>query len=635
LSSNDKAPASGPVPAGAAASAPAGALPADLAPLPWVSRLMWPLEAVSATLLIVIVVLLFTGVVARYVFSLPVVWIDEVVSLSFLWVAMLGTVLAMHRNEHLRLTLVVERLPARWRGLVQAFALVAVGATLLALLPQAMEYAYDEWAIRTPELDLPNAWRVSAIAVGVAAMLLLLVVHALRTVTLRQLLVAVVTVAAVGLACWAMKGTLRGMGYVSLIVFLAGVVTLCLAAGVPIGFCFGLATLSYLAFATTTPLTVVISRMDEGMSSIILVSVPVFVLLGCVLDSTGMGKAIVDVLASLLGHVRAGMSYVLLGALFIVSGISGSKVSDMATVAPALFPEMKRRGHKPREMIALLATGAAMADTVPPSIVLIVLGSVAGVSIAGLFQSGFVIAMVLLAALLVLARWKARHEVMDGVKRAPLATVAKLMLIAAPALVLPFLIRSAVGGGVATATEVSTIAVLYALLIGKFLYGGLSARQVWRMLGDTAALSGAILLILGTASGMAWAIAQSGLVQQLSNVLTSLPGGAWAFLAVTILVFLIMGCILEGLPAILLLAPIMFPIAKKLGIHDIHYSMVVVTAMNIGLMMPPIGVGFYVACRIGEASPDDVMGAIWPYLLALMAGLVVIAAVPWLSTVAL
>jgi tripartite ATP-independent transporter DctM subunit len=615
--------------------APAGDLAPALTPLPWVKRLMWPLEAVSALLLIVIVVLLFTGVVARYALSMPVVWIDEVVSLSFLWVAMLGTVLAMHRNEHLRLTLVVESLPARWRGPVQALALAAVGATLLAMLPPALEYARDEWAIRTPELDMPNALRVAAIAVGVAAMLLLVLVHALRTVTLRQLLGAVAVVGALALLFWATSGSLRALGVTSLLLFLVGIVGLCLAAGVPIGFCFGLATISYLAFATTVPLTVVISRMDEGMSSIILVSVPVFVLLGCVLDSTGMGKAIVDVLASLLGHVRAGMSYVLLGALFIVSGISGSKVSDMATVAPALFPEMKRRGHQPREMIALLATGAAMADTVPPSIVLIVLGSVAGVSIAGLFQSGFVIAMVLLAALLVLARWKARHEVMEGVKRAPLATVGKLLLVAAPALVLPFLIRWAVGGGVATATEVSTIAVLYALLIGKFLYGGLSARQVWRMLGDTAALSGAILLILGTASGMAWAIAQSGLVQQLSNVLTSLPGGLWAFMAVTIAVFLILGCILEGLPAILLLAPIMFPIAKKLGINDIHYAMVVVTAMNIGLMMPPIGVGFYVACRIGDASPDDVMGAIWPYLLALMAGLVVIAAVPWLSTVAL
>ena len=158
------------------------------------------------------------------------------------------------------------------------------------------------------------------------------------------------------------------------------------------------------------------------------------------------------------------MSYVLLGSLFIVSGISGSKVSDMATVAPALFPEMKRRGNKPPEMIALLATGAAMADTVPPSIVLIVLGSVAGVSIAGLFESGFVVAMVLLLALLVLARWKARHEDMRGARRAALPVIGRLLLVAAPALVLPFLIRSTVGGGVATATEVSTIAVLYALL---------------------------------------------------------------------------------------------------------------------------------------------------------------------------
>jgi len=598
-------------------------------------RLMKPLEAASALLLTLIITLLLTGVVARYVFTLPVVWIDEIVSLSFLWLAMLGAVIAMHRNEHLRLTIVVDRVPEHLRGYLQAFALCAVAATLLALAPPALEYTRDEWAIKSPELSLPNALRVSAIAFGVIAMLALVLVFALRTVTLRQLGAAGLTLGGLAAVCWLGTLPLQQLGNLNLVIFLVGLVSVCLVAGVPIGFCFGLATLSYLGFSTTVPLTVVVSRMDEGMSSIILVSVPIFVLLGCVLDSTGMGKAIVDVLAALLGHIKAGMSYVLLGSLFIVSGISGSKVSDMATVAPALFPEMRRRGHKPKEMVALLATGAAMADTVPPSIVLIVLGSVAGVSIAGLFQSGFVVAMVLMLALLVLARWKARHEVMEGVRRAPMAAIGKLLLIAAPALVLPFLIRSAVGGGVATATEVSTIAVLYALLIGKWLYGGLSARQVYRMLVDTAALSGAILLILGTASGMAWAIAQSGVVQQLSNFLTALPGGVWAYLAVTIAVFLILGCILEGLPAILLLAPIMFPIAKKLGIHDIHYSMVVVTAMNIGLMMPPIGVGFYVACRIGDAPPDEVMVAIWPYLLALLVGLVVIAAVPWISTVAL
>lgn len=142
-------------------------------------------------------------------------------------------------------------------------------------------------------------------------------------------------------------------------------------------------------------------------------------------------------------------------------------------------------------------------------------------------------------------------------------------------------------------------------------------------------------MILGTVAGMAWAITQSGYVQQLSEFLTAMPGGAWAFIAVTIIVFLILGCLLQGLPAVLLLAPIMFPIAKKLGINDIHYSMVVVTAMNVGLKAPPIGVGFYIACRIGAASPEQVAKAIWPYLAALITGVIIIAAVPWLSTVAL
>ena len=604
-------------------------------PLPIVSRLLKPIEFASALLLVVIVVMLLVGVVARYVFSIPIVWIDEVVSLSFLWLAMLGTAIAMHRNEHLRLTLFLEMMPERIRGFVHALALVAIAAFLIALIHPAIIYAEDEWFVKTPALNLPNTYRVSALAFGILTMLGVLAVYASHTVSKANLLGASVAVAAFAAACWFGSDFLTSLGLYNIMIFLVVLVALCLVAGVPIAFCFGLGALSYLGFTTTVPLMVIIGRMDEGMSSLILVSVPIFVLLGCVLDATGMGKAIVDFLASLLGHIKAGMSYVLLGSLFIVSGISGSKVSDMATIAPALFPEMKRRGHKPKEMIALLATGAAMADTVPPSIVLIVLGSVAGVSIAGLFQSGVVIAAVLLVALALLARWKARHEMMDNVRRASWSVIGRALLIAGPALVLPFLIRSAVGGGVATATEVSTIAVLYAMIIGQVLYGGIGWRKVYAMLVETAALSGAILLILGTASAMAWAITQSGVVQSLSTFLTTLPGGIFGFMVLTILVFLILGCLLEGLPAILILAPIMFPIAKKLGIHDIHYSMVVVTAMNIGLMMPPIGVGLYVACRIGNTSPDEVMGAIWPYIAALIVGLIAIAAVPWFSTVAL
>ncbi len=596
------------------------------------SKWMIPLEVVCAALMLSIVVMLFSGVMARYVFSRPLGWIDEAVSLAFIWVAMLGAVLAMHRNEHLRLSMFVDRMPEKLRGIVHAFALVAISAFLVGLIGPSIEHIESEWIVNSPALEIPSGVRVSAIAAGMILMLAVIAAYALKTVSKINLLIASVGVGAFVAICHALTPNLSQLGLLNILIFLCGLVVLCLVSGVPIAFCFGIGVMAYLAFTGKVPLVVIVGRIDEGMGNIVLVSVPIFVLLGCILDATGMGKAIVDLLAAMIGHVKAGMSYVLLGSLFIVSGISGSKVSDMATVAPALFPEMRRRGNKQSEMVALLATGAAMADTVPPSIVLIVLGSVAGVSIAGLFESGFFVAMVLLLALLVLARWKARNEETGNIQRPSIKAIGRLSLLAAPALVLPFLIRSAVGGGVATATEVSTIAVLYAMLIGQVLYGGIGWKRAYAMLVETAALSGAILLILGTASAMAWAITQSGIVQQLSAFLTTLPGGWIAFMAVTVVVFLILGCLLEGLPAVLLLAPIMFPIAKKLGINEIHYSMVIVCAMNVGLMMPPIGVGFYIACRIGETKPDDVIIAIWPYIAALLVGVVVIAAVPILST---
>ncbi|PZU92936.1 MAG: hypothetical protein DI527_08125 [Chelatococcus sp.] len=596
------------------------------------SPIMRPVEMVAAGLVALIICVLLLGVTSRYVFSLPVVWIDEVASISFLWLAMLGSAIAIDRNEHLRLTLFVGMMPARLRAFVDTFALLVVAAFVAAMAWPAVDYAIEESYVTSAALNIPNSWRVSAIATGIAMMVLLALRHAVRTASLSDLVISVALIAAIGTVFWLLAPTFKGLGYFNILIFLIGVVALCLIAGVPIAFCFGMGTLCFLVFSTNVPVLVMVGRMDEGMSSIILLSVPIFVLLGCILDATGMGKAIVDFLASMLGHVRAGMSYVLLGSLFLVSGISGSKVSDMATVAPALFPEMKRRGYQPKELIALLATGAAMADTVPPSIVLIVLGSVAGVSIAGLFNAGFAIAGVLLLALALLARWKAMAEDLKGVRRAPLAVIGRAALIAAPALVLPFIIRGAVGGGVATATEVSTIAVLYALVIGMVLYGGIGWRKFYAMLVETAALSGAILMILGTALAMAWALTQTGFARDLATFMAGLPGGWLTFMAFTIVVFLILGCVLEGLPAIVLMAPLMFPIAKNLGINDVHYSMVVVTAMNIGLMTPPIGIGFYIACKIGNVSPDEAMSAIWPYLVALLVGLAVIALVPGLST---
>ena len=595
---------------------------------PW----MRPVELMAAALLAAMMAIVLANVVFRYVLHSPLVWGDEAASLSFIWMAMLGAAIAVDRHEHLRLTIALPLFPPRMQDVLDVFGRVAVAVLLLRLLPEAVSYAYEESFVTSPALGLPMSVRAAALPAGIGLMTLLMVLSVIRTRDWRAIAGSVAVIAALVAGLWLARPALAGLGNWNLPIFLGLVVAGLLVIGVPIAFCFALGTLAYLTFASHSPVFVMMGRMDEGMSSLILLSVPVFVLLGCILDETGMGRAIVNFLASLLGQVKAGMSYVLLGSMFLVSGISGSKVSDMATVAPALFPEMRRRGHSPAEMTALLATGAAMADTVPPSIVLIVLGSAAGVSIAGLFTAGFVIAMVLLVVLAVLARWKARGEDMAGVRRAGLGVIGRTALVAAPALALPFMIRGMVGGGVATATEVSAIAVVYAFLIGGVLYGGIPARRIVPMLVETVAMSGAILLILGCASAMSWALTQSGFARDLTAVMAGLPGGPAIFLTASVLLFLLLGCVLEGLPAIVLLAPIMFPLARTLGINDIHYSMVIVTAMNIGLMAPPIGIGFYIACKIAGISPDAVMGRIWPYLVALLVGLAVIAAVPAIST---
>ncbi|MDE2396959.1 MAG: TRAP transporter large permease, partial [Burkholderiales bacterium] len=353
-------------------------------------------------------------------------------------------------------------------------------------------------------------------------------------------------------------------------------------------------------------------------------------LLGHLVEMTGMAKAMVDFLASLVGHVRGGLNYVLLGAMLLISGISGAKTADMAAVAPVLLPEMKRRGNHEGELISLLAASGAMAETIPPSLVLITIGSVAGVSIAALFTGGILPGIVLAIFLAVLARLRSA-EVAQGHKRAPMAVVGRTLLVALPALVLPVLIRTAVVKGVATATEVSTIGIAYAVVAGLLIYRRFDWRRLYPMLVDTAALSGAILFIIGMATGMSWALTQSGFSQSLAHLMTSVPGGKYGFLMVSIATFIVLGSVLEGIPAMVLFAPLLFPVARAIGVHEVQYAMVVILAMGIGLFAPPFGLGYYAACTIGRVNPDVALRRIWPYLGALLLGLLIVAFVPWFS----
>jgi len=344
-----------------------------------------------------------------------------------------------------------------------------------------------------------------------------------------------------------------------------------------------------------------------------------------------MARAMVEFLASILGRVKGGLSYVLIGAMYLVSGISGSKAADMAAVAPALFPEMKKRGAPEGDLVALLSATGAQTETVPPSLVLITIGSVTGVSIAALFTGGLLPAAVLGAMLCLVVWFRNRNEDISGVKATPLLRILKLFLIAFPALALPFVIRATVIEGVATATEVSTIGIVYAIVAGILVYRQFDYKRLIPMLVSTASLSGAILLIIGTATAMAWGLTQSGFSKWLAQLMASMPGGAGMFMAVSLLIFVVLGSVLEGIPAIVLFGPLLFPIAKQLGIHEVHYAMVVVLSMGLGLFAPPVGVGYYAACAIGNVNPDAGIKPILAYLLALFIGIVIVACVPWIS----
>ncbi len=588
-------------------------------------------EYTAAALVVIEIVLLFTGIVARYLLHAPLTWSDELAAVLFLWLAMLGSVIALRRGEHMRMTTFVNGASTDVRAFLEAVALGATIVFLAMVLNPSREFAIDEQAMMMPGMDISAAWRAAAMPVGAVLMVL---TAGLRLFLATRMAVAVRAVLAIaGVACVLMLGKpmLMELGNINLVIFFVGMISVCVFLGVPIAFSFGLATFSYLALTTTTPLVVLVGRMSEGMSHLILLSVPMFVFLGLLIEVTGMARRLIGFLASVLGHVRGGLSYVLIGAMYLISGISGSKAADMAAIAPALFPEMSKRGCKKGELVALLSATGAQTETIPPSLVLITVGSVTGVSISALFTGGLLPAVVVGAMLCVVVWFRSRGEDLSGVPKTPRRAIAISLMKALPALALPFVIRAAVVEGVATATEVSTIGIVYSCMVGLLIHREFDWSRLKPMLIETASLSGAILLIIGAATGMAWALTQSGFSNTLAEVVTGLPGGRLTFIVVSIIGFIILGSVLEGIPAIVLFGPLLFPIAKVVGVHEVHYAMIVILSMGIGLFAPPFGVGYYTACAVSKVDSSEGLRPLIPYMLTLLLGVIIIAAFPWIS----
>ena len=321
------------------------------------------LDASAALLVVVEVLVLLAGVISRFVFVAPLIWTDELASSLFLWLAMLGGVIAARRSVHMRMSALTCKLSPNWQAFFDALGMAFASTFLLLLILPSVDYTVDQNFITSPALDIPDSWRAAALPVGLGLMLLVALLRLAASARPPVIFAALLTVAAIAAAMWFASPALVPLGKINLIVFFVGGVSLMVFAGVPIAFCFGLSTVAYFLVTSHLPLTIVIGRMDGGMSQLILLAVPLFVFLGALLEMTGMADVMVRFLSSLLGHVRGGLSYVLVGAMYLISGVSGAKAADMAAVAPVLFPEMQRRGARGGDLVALLAaTGGANRD---------------------------------------------------------------------------------------------------------------------------------------------------------------------------------------------------------------------------------------------------------------------------------
>jgi tripartite ATP-independent transporter DctM subunit len=594
--------------------------------------LRWITELPAAIVLLGEIVLDFWGVVSRYAFNHPLDWADEITEIGFIWMIMLGSVIALRRNEHMRMTALVNMASPRLRAFFETLSSLIIILFVGVMIGPVFGYIELQAQVSTATLGIPDGIRIAAIPYGFILFCLTALLQLSARAEIKHVLVGIVIGVVITAVLFLAKPALAAMGNYNLFVFFIVLFLCAIAMGLPIAFCFGISTVAYLSFASDSPYLIFVNRMEEGMSSLLLLAVPLFVFLGYILQISGFARALVDFVASLVGHLRGGLYYVLLAAMYLVSGISGSKAADMAAVAPALFPEMKKRGSEPGELIAVLASSSAMSETIPPSIVLIVIGAALEVPIGSLFSGGLVPALVCAFALVIMVRIKVRKDDLGHIKRAPVQQILKSFTIAIPALILPFLVRSAVIEGVATPTEVSTVAAVYTLIVGPLMYRGFEWRRIYPLMVDTVALSGAILLIIGMATTMGWALTFSGFSNQMTAAIRAVVHSKLEFMALSIVLFAVLGSLLEGIPVIILFGPLLFPIAQSLGINEIHYAIVVVIAMGIGLHAPPLGIGFYTACAIGRVPPEQAMPRMWPYIAALILALILIAAVPWFTT---
>jgi len=574
--------------------------------------------------------LVLANVLARAYFQQSFLWADEAARLSLSILAFIGGAVAYRRRDHAFVRVVLNLVSKRGeRGclaLADIVVLFVAGLTGIA----SAEFIASSWNERTPILQLPAAMIALPLPVGMA----LLVLYALANLRgehgsmawgVGAPFVGLMAAAAATRDFW-----LPQLGGDAAILAALALFFTAIFAGVPVGFVLLLATATYLWGTDAASLVVLPQTMVNGTGNFILLAVPFFILAGLIMERGGISVRLVRFVYTLVGHLRGGLLQVTVASMYVVSGLSGSKPADVAAVGTVMRDELRER-HGAAEGAAVLAASAIMGETVPPSIAMLIVGSITNVSVAGMFIGGLAPAAVMALCLMALIYWRARRAGAPRVARAPLDAMFRAGVGAVLPLLMPGMLIGGILLGVATPTEVAAFAVVYGLLLSVLVYREMDLHSFLRTVTDTAALTGVLLFIFAAASGFSWTLTVAFLPQRLVALLHSVGNSTEIFMLGSIALLIVTGVLLEGLPSLNVLAPLLLPIAGSIGLSGLHYALVLIIAMGVGGFMPLAGVGFYVCCAIMRCNVEQASRAMMPYLAVVLFGLLVVAFVPWFA----
>ena len=519
-------------------------------------------EAILVVALLGELGVVIVNVLGRTFLDTGYLWTDEIARLALSAMTFVGGALAYRRGHHAFVRSLIDRLPDGGRrcclALSEMLVLVGAGTAFVA----SLGFIATSWDELTPILQMPAAVMVipltaSMFLVGVYALERLWRVHRAMALRIGGPVAVLFALAVAGSAAW--MPWLEGDGciYAALLLFLVSVLI-----GLPVGFALLLASACYLWIADAVPMIALPQNMVNGTGNFVLLAIPFFVFAGLIMERGGISLRLVQFVHSLVGHVRGGLFQVMVVSMYLVSGLSGSKSADVAAVGSVMRRHAAARedrhggGHG-----GAGGLGPRWGETVPPSIAMLILGSITNLSIAALFIAGLIPAAVIALCLAVLIYARARR---GGVaqRRAGMGVVARAGMAAILPLGMPVLLFAGILLGLATPTEISAFAVVYGLVLSVVLYRAMDARGFLGTVIDSATLTGMILFILAAASSFSWVLTVADLPQRLVEVLRGVNDSTPIFMIGSILLLIVSGSLLEGLPALNVLAPLLLPIAR-------------------------------------------------------------------------